>query len=141
VNKRSDDAQGEFVTKTIAIVDDEKEMEYLYSMLLEPAVENKIVNLRFFDDARNFVEWFKDHKPDLILSDINMPHINGFELAQKVREEGHKILTYFISGDDASEYSQQMKKFGPCRYFSKPLDFDQVLALIEEDLNLPHALN
>ncbi len=129
------------MAKTIAIIDDEKEMEYLYKMLFEPAVEKNIVEVKFFDDARKFVEWFETNTPDLILSDVNMPHMNGFEIAQKIREDGHKILTYFISGDDESEYTQQMKKFGPCRYFSKPLDFDQILGLIEEDLNLPHVLN
>lgn len=129
------------MTKSIAIIDDEKEMKDLYSMLLEPAVEKKIIHLNFFDDSREFIEWLKNHTPDLILSDINMPHLSGFELAQKVRDQGLNILTYFLSGDDESEYLDNMKKFGPCRYFSKPLNFEEVLGLIEEDLNLPHCLN
>ena len=129
------------MAKSIAIIDDEKEMEFLYSMLLEPAVEQQIIDLNFFDDSRKFIEWFQHNKPDLILSDVNMPHMNGFELAQKVRDQGHKILTYFVSGDDESQYIDAMKKFGPCRYFSKPLNFEEVLGLIEKDLNLPHVLN
>lgn len=129
------------MAKTIAIIDDEKEMEFLYSMLMEPAVEKNIIDLKFFDDSRKFIEWFQDHKPDLILSDVNMPHMNGFEVAKKIRDDGHKILTYFVSGDDEREYTETMKSFGPCRYFSKPLNFEEVLGLIEEDLNLPHVLN
>ncbi len=126
--------------KTIAIIDDEKEMEQLYSMLMEDAVEQKIINLKFFDDSRNFLKWFETNKPDLILSDINMPHMNGIELARELRAQGFKILTYFVSGDDESVYAETMKKFGPCRFFCKPLDFEHVLNLIEEDLGLPHVL-
>jgi DNA-binding NtrC family response regulator len=133
-------AWSEIVTKTIAIIDDEKEMEQLYSMLMEDAVQKKIIHLKFFDDSRIFLKWFEDNKPDLILSDINMPHMSGIELARELRTQGFKILTYFVSGDDESEYTDAMKKFGPCRFFSKPLDFEQVLNLIEEDLGLPHAL-
>lgn len=129
------------MAKTIAIIDDEKEMEFLYSMLLEPAVEKDIINLKFFDDSRKFMDWFKHTTPDLILSDVNMPHMGGFELAQRVRDGGHHIITYFVSGDDESQYTDKMKKFGPCRFFSKPLDFDHVLGLIEEDLQLPHVLS
>lgn len=124
------------MTKVIAIVDDEAEMEFIYSMIFEDAINAGLIKFKFFVDAYGFFNWFETEKPDLILCDINMPVYNGIDLVQKLNATGHNILTYFISGHEEKDYSESMKKLGIRRYLSKPMDFDKFLSFVTTDLQL-----
>ncbi len=86
------------MSKLIAIIDDEPEMEFLYEFIFERAIQRKQVKLKFFQDSRKFGDWFSINRPDLILSDINMPHISGPELSRSIRLSGRSVPIYFISG-------------------------------------------
>lgn len=122
--------------KVIAVIDDELEMEELYSLLLEKPIKKGIVVLKFFADSRDFVRWLEHNTPDLILTDINMPYLDGTLLMDLVRKTGRNIPTYFVSGYDQSDYEEIMRELGVYRFLSKPLNFNNVLGLIELDLGI-----
>ncbi|WP_408096032.1 response regulator transcription factor [Peredibacter sp. HCB2-198] len=122
--------------KVVAVIDDELEMEDLYEIILEKQIRRGLINLKFFSDSRDFLSWFKDNQPDLILSDINMPHLGGPEVMKLVRKSGSGIPTYFVSGYAESEYTRIMKELGVYRFISKPLNFSHVQSLIEFDLGI-----
>lgn len=122
--------------KLIAVIDDEREMEDLYLLLLEKPIKKGLIELKFFSDSRRFVDWLQYHHPDLILTDINMPHLDGTLLIDLVRKTGRNIPTYFVSGYDESEFEMIMRELGVYRFLSKPLNFNNVLGLIELDLGI-----
>lgn len=124
------------MTKLIAVVDDELEMEYIYRLLLEKQIRRGLIKLRFFSDSRNFMAWLKNNEPDLILTDINMPHLDGPTLMEEIQKSGRRIPTYFVSGYDEYEFRNIMRELGVYRFLSKPLDFNNVLGLIELDLGI-----
>ncbi len=124
------------MTKLIAVVDDELEMEYIYSLLLEKQIKRGLIKLKFFSDSRVFVEWLNHNKPDLILTDINMPYMDGPAVIELVRKSGRSIPTYFVSGYDEAEFKKIMRELGVYRFISKPLNFNNVLGLIELDLGI-----
>ncbi len=124
------------MTKLIAVVDDEAEMEFIYSMVLERQIKSGLIKLKFFSDSRHFVEWFYDNRPDLILTDINMPYLDGLALMDLVKRSGRRIPTYFVSGYDESEFKKIMRELGVFRFLSKPLNFNNVQGLIELDLGI-----
>jgi DNA-binding NtrC family response regulator len=127
---------GDNVPKLIAIVDDEMEMEFIYSLLMEEQIKKGLIVLRFFSDSRSFIAWLKDNRPDLILSDINMPHLDGPSIIELVRQSGRSIPTYFVSGHLEDDYQNIMRELGVYRFLSKPLNFNNVLGLIELDLGI-----
>lgn len=127
------------MTKVIAVVDDENEMEYVYDLIFEDLIRESIINLKFFSDPRNFLNWIKNNSADLIMMDINMPYYNGVELVEMVRNFGRNIPTYWISGHEEALYKKEMIQHKIHRYFSKPVDFYQALNFIEEDLNIQFA--
>lgn len=127
------------MTKLIAVVDDELEMEHIYSLLLEKQIKRGLIKVKFFSDSRLFVDWLKSNNPDLILTDINMPHLDGPNLMNLVRRAGRSIPTYFVSGHEESEFTKIMKELGVYRFLSKPLNFNNVLGLIELDLGILSA--
>lgn len=124
------------MAKTIAVVDDELEMEYIYKLILEKQIRRGLIKLRFFSDSRNFLGWLKNNEPDLILTDINMPHLDGPTLMEEIKNSGRSIPTYFVSGYDEFEFRNIMRELGVYRFLSKPLDFNNVLGLIELDLGI-----
>lgn len=127
------------MTKLIAVVDDEIEMEYIYSLLLEKQIKRGLIKIKFFSDSRFFVDWLKTNDPDLILTDINMPYLDGPGLMEMVRRAGRSIPTYFVSGHDETDYRNIMKELGVYRFLSKPLNFNNVCGLIELDLGILSA--
>lgn len=124
------------MSKLIAIIDDELEMEYIYALMLEEVINSKQVQIKFFSDARMFELWLRFNHPDLILSDISMPYLTGPELGHRIRETGKNIPTYFISGHEEADFKDTMNELGVCRYLSKPINTDNFINFIKTDLGL-----
>lgn len=77
------------------------------------------------------VETFKKHAEhyyDLILMDIQMPEMNGYEVTQAIRslnrEDSQSIPIFALSADAYVENKRYSKKMGMNGHFSKPIDFD-----------------
>lgn len=122
--------------KIVAIIDDEEEMEQIYSLLLETHIKKGLLELQFFSDSRKFIKWMDHHEPHIILSDINMPYLQGPEVIELIKKTGRSIPTYFISGFDQEDYKIVMRELGVYRFLSKPLNFNHLLSLIELDLGI-----
>ena len=122
--------------KLIAIIDDEIEMEFLYTLILEDLIKEYGIKIKFFSDSRIFEQWLRFNIPDLILTDINMPYLSGPELGHRIRETGKSILTYFVSGHEEDKFRDSMKELGVCRYLSKPINTPTFLQYLKTDLGL-----
>ncbi len=122
--------------KLVAVVDDEVEMEYIYSLMLEKPIKKGLIELKFFSDSRSFVTMLDHHQTDKIITEINMPQQDGPKDKEIVQKTGRSIPTYFVSGYDEIEYRKIMRELGVYRFLSKPLNFNNVLGLIELDLGI-----
>lgn len=66
----------------------------------------------------------------LMVTDLNMPGMNGFELVGKVREIAPHMPIYMSTGDISPEITRLAREAGITRVFSKPSHLAKVLALI-----------
>jgi DNA-binding response OmpR family regulator len=69
--------------KRVLIVDDERVITNSYSLFLE---DSRFFNVDTFNDPRIDLSNFEPNHYDLLLFDIKMPHINGFELYDKIKK-------------------------------------------------------
>ena len=112
-----------FLGKKILIVDDDEMMrEALSSLLLETGAE-----IDFGENGQVGFEKVKAVKYDLVISDIQMPKMNGVEFLKNVRsisltEPKFVLITGFSSYTD-----EQVKKIGANNLFHKPFEFDTFL--------------
>lgn len=103
-----------------------------YSLLLKRFLEKEGYEVTYTGNGVMALEQFAAVCPDLVLLDINMPGLNGFEVAEKIRESNRRVLIFFLS--DRSDKSDRLKGF--CLkgndYLAKPFYPEELLARIKE---------
>ncbi|MDO5422125.1 MAG: response regulator [Eubacteriales bacterium] len=72
-------------------------------------------------NGREAMEIIRKDPPDLLLTDINMPYMDGIELARLVYEEYQDTKVVIISGYDEFEYAKQAVKYQVLEYILKPI--------------------
>ena len=116
----------------ILVVDDVDTIARVYARFLErEGYEVRIA----FSGQEALEEWGKFH-PDLIISDIRMPGMTGFELANTIRKKApaQKIILMTGYADEAEVLEQQKSHGFP--FFTKPADLQTVVSkIVKEVLN------
>ncbi|MFM6930069.1 MAG: response regulator [Bdellovibrio sp.] len=124
----------------IVIVDDEADTHLLYKLKFKKffASQGEVHLVSFLSaaDCLNYLR-LKDTPPvDLIMSDINMPDMDGFELLQEVRKFNLNVPFYIVSAYESSEFRNRAEQLGSQRFLSKPVDFNALGEALKIDLNL-----
>lgn len=112
----------------ILLVDDDLKN----SMLLKRFLEVEGYSVTYANNGAVGWELFHISKPDLVLLDINMPEMNGFELAKKIRGVNQKVLIFFLT--DRTEKNDRLKGFSlkGNDYIPKPFYPEELIAKIKE---------
>ena len=73
----------------------------------------------------------KEKAIDLVLLDICMPHMDGFETAAAIRELNSGMPIVFISAGEVEQLAEQMKKIAIQHFLQKPLNKDQLQEVLD----------
>lgn len=116
----------------IAIVEDEKvHQDYLVAMLEKVAKEYEIsLSLSVFEKGEGFLFAFEDENFDAILLDIELNTMNGYEIAEIIREKDKNIPLAFITG--VSDYVFHGYNVEACGYILKPIKEENVSQLLDK---------
>lgn len=112
--------------KTILLVDDERMMLDLITLYLTPRKYNCIKK----ESALDAIHYMKSNKVDLILLDIMMPEMNGWEACQKIRENWDTPIIMLTAMSEKPDIVKGLN-IGADDYISKPFDEDELIARIE----------
>ncbi|WP_147676370.1 response regulator [Algibacter pacificus] len=117
--------------KKILVVDDEVSI----CLILENFL-SKNHDVISFNDANEALSWLEGTIPDLIISDIRMPKMDGFEFLTTVRQRGFTKHTPFIilSGRDESKERIKCYKLGAQDYLTKPFNPEELDELVKKNL-------
>lgn len=112
----------------ILLVDDDLKN----SMFLKRFLEEEAYEITYANNGKVAWELFVSLKPDLVLLDINMPEMDGFELACKIRECDTRVIIFFLT--DRTEKSDRLKGFNlkGNDYIPKPFYPEELIAKIKE---------
>jgi CheY-like chemotaxis protein len=122
----------------IMIVDDNPaNLKLLEDMLLLHGYE-----VQSFPRGRLAIAAADEEQPDLILLDINMPEMNGYEVCAELKSNPKlsEIPVVFLSALNAVEDKVKGFQSGGVDYISKPFQFEEVRARVETHLRLQRAL-
>ncbi len=118
--------------KTILVVEDEKDIR----VSLQEMLENEGFNVLSAADGEEGLELSTLKEPDLILSDILMPRMNGYEMLKKLQKNPNTASTPFIfltAKTDMQDFRKGMMT-GADDYLIKPFRMDDVLSAIKTRL-------
>ncbi|REE70508.1 two-component system response regulator YesN [Paenibacillus taihuensis] len=82
------------------------------------------------EDATRAIRLLEEHSVDLIISDIEMPGLNGLELLRWTRDNRPQTLTIFLTGHARFDYAQEALHNGCFDYILKPVDHDTLKEIV-----------
>ncbi|MFC6332741.1 response regulator [Paenibacillus septentrionalis] len=82
-------------------------------------------------DGREGIEVIHECSPDIVLTDINMPVMNGLVMIEQLRNEGFKGKFIILSGYTDFEYARQAMRLQVDDYLSKPISLESLRKVIE----------
>lgn len=118
----------------ILVVDDEPDV----INAIKKGLEKNGFSVDTFTDPEIALSNFELNKYDLILLDIRMPKMNGFELYRKLRQKSEKIRVCFFTAFEV--YYEEFKKLFPTLevkcFIRKPVTIEELVKHIKSELNL-----
>ncbi len=112
---------------TILVVDDENEALVLMKELFE---QNGYRTLTA-NDGEIALQMVEDEQPDIIVSDIVMPNMDGMTLLKKVKETNPDIAVIMVTANGAIENAVDAMKMGAKDYILKPFRLNEVLTKVQ----------
>ena len=125
------------MSKTILIVDDESHIRLLLEQSLEE-LEDYDVELLTAGDGGAAMELIEAERPDLVLLDVMMPVMNGFELCKlvKKRDDLKDIFVMMLTAKGQELDRSTGAEVGADVYLTKPFDPDDILERAAAVLNI-----
>lgn len=118
------------MAKKILAVDDSKTMRDMVSFTLKSA-GFEVVDA---EDGKDALEKLKSHKVDAVVTDLNMPNMNGFDLIRALRAMAEykmsPILMLTTEGDDAKK--QEGKNAGATGWVVKPFNPEKLVQVVKK---------
>jgi DNA-binding response OmpR family regulator len=121
--------------KILAVDDDPNNVA-----ILEELLENHY-DLKVVTNGEQAMKIARDFRPDIVLVDIMMPGMNGYEVCRRLREDGTLKHTKIIMVSARAMVSERLQGYqaGADDYITKPFDGDEFLAKVRVYLRLKHA--
>jgi class 3 adenylate cyclase len=123
------------MTPTILVVDDEPDLEALVLQKFRRQIRDGAVNFIFARDGIEALQSMEAHPHvDMVVSDINMPRMDGLSLLQKLQEADDKKSTIIVSAyGDMSNIRTAMNR-GAFDFLTKPIDFGDLELTIDKTI-------
>ena len=117
-------------TLKILYVEDNQEARESTEIILEEFFKSIIVAVNGQDGLDKFKQ--NQENIDLIITDINMPKLNGLEMTKEIRKINNNIPILVLSAYNESGFFMESIKLGVEGYLLKPIDIDQFLGVLEK---------
>jgi len=115
-------------TRRILVVDDNADAADSLGMLLQVRGDD----VRVAYDGLEALEIAREFGPDIVLLDIGMPRLSGYDVARRLREaRGAAVTIVAITGWGQEEDRQRARDCGFDHHFTKPVDFEALIGVIE----------
>jgi two-component sensor histidine kinase len=113
---------------SLLFVEDNEPIRALFERRLSKRVQ------RFYvaENGQRGLEVYKEHKPDLVITDISMPIMNGLDMVRKIHEFDPDVNVIVMSAYSIKEYFLEAINLGVNGYLVKPVDPKKLYALIDD---------
>jgi CheY-like chemotaxis protein len=130
------------MTVSILVVDDEPDIIELFRQRFRREVRDGEYALHFAESGEHALELLrKGISPELILilSDINMPRMDGLQLLQEIKRGWPDRMVMMVTAYGDDERRRRAAEMGAVDFLSKPVDFDYLKQRLRALTSLPSA--
>jgi len=110
----------------ILIIDDEND----FVSTLAHALARRSHQVVSAGSGEKGVEVFKEHSPDWVLLDYNLPGIDGKETLLRLKAVNPRVKVCFITGTDNAILRKEIETIGVARFLNKPIDIKDIFSLL-----------
>jgi len=118
--------------KSILLVDDEK--NFLLSLKDMLKANEDEFTIRTAGDGKEATKIIDSESIDLVVTDLNMPEMDGFELMAHISQVNPEMPVIAMTAYGTPEMESRLRNMGAFQYIEKPIDFDSLLHKIKEGL-------
>ena len=111
-----------FKDKTVLYIDDDS----ITRDTIQDTLKEKFKDVFIAKDGEEGFDMFLQLKPDLIISDIDMPKINGIELVKKIREVSQIQPIAMLTGKNEDKYILELLDLGISNFIVKPMNITRL---------------
>lgn len=115
--------------RRILVVDDEPQI----TRVLRTTLSSQNYDIRVANDGETALEIMKDWTPDLVITDLAMPHMDGLQLCKRIRTTAHMPIIV-LSVKDQERTKVQALDAGADDYVTKPFGISELLARVRANL-------
>ena len=110
----------------ILVVDDEENIAFVVSAALKVSGFDVLTA----DSGRRALAMVKDMRPDLVVLDVMLPDLDGFEVCRRFRQDGVDVPVLFLSARDTSDDRLRGLTIGGDDYVTKPFSVEELVARV-----------
>ena len=110
----------------VLVVDDEENITFL----LGSALRHFGFDVTTASTGRQGLDAVRSFEPDLVLLDVMLPDLDGFEVCRRMRQDGERVPVLFLTARDATEDRVRGLTLGGDDYVAKPFSLEEVVARI-----------
>jgi len=111
----------------ILVVDDEENITFL----LDSAMRHFGFDVRVAATGFEALRQVERFAPDVVLLDVMLPDLDGFEIVRRLRRDGHKVPVLFLTARDAVDDKVRGLTLGGDDYVTKPFSLEEVVARVQ----------
>jgi two-component system OmpR family response regulator len=110
----------------LLVVDDEENIRYL----LVTALRHAELEVAEAATGREAIDTAREFRPDVLLLDVMLPDVDGFEVCRRMRSDGLRAPVIFLTARDATEDKVRGLSLGGDDYVTKPFSLEELLARV-----------
>lgn len=118
---------------SILLIEDEAAL----AMIVKDSLESRGFQVRLAADGLAGLRLFREAAPDIVVTDVMMPHLDGFSLAQRIRQENTAVPILFLTARSQPADVVRGFELGGDDYLKKPFSMDELIARIRVRLARP----
>jgi CheY-like chemotaxis protein len=119
--------------KKVLVVDDDAVVRNFMMRILKPYEDE--LDVITAKNGKEAAEIITKNKIDLVVTDINMPEMDGFELLAHMTQTRPNTPVFVMTGNWSAAVEERLKAFGPVKYFEKPMNIDVFTEALLDELD------
>ncbi len=113
----------------VLVVDDDTHVRNYMTILVKNLVSRTVLQA---ENGNAAVQIFNEHRPDLVLLDVNMPKMNGLQALEKIKEIEPNAIVVMITSLATRKIVEDAADFGACHFIRKDTPKDEITEIIKE---------